>query len=84
LELKPDFFRAFRYCAYLNYELGDFLKSYEDASKAIEINPTYDYAYLVLGQAKIELGKTDYCEDFYKAKHHGNPEADEVILKYCK
>src|SRR5690606_26984963 len=84
LEISPNFFRAFGYRAYLNLEIGNLFKAYEDALKSVEIYPEYDYGYLVLGQAKIELGMLDYCNDFYKAKRLGNPEADEAILKFCK
>lgn len=84
LEISPNFFRAFGYRASLNLELGNFLKAYEDATKAVEINPNYDFGYLILGQAKMALDMPDYCNDIYKAKRLGNPEADEAILKFCK
>ncbi|MFB9077171.1 tetratricopeptide repeat protein [Flavobacterium procerum] len=84
LELKPDFFRAFGYRAFLFLELGQYQKSLEDASKSIKINPQYGYGYMVLAQAKQQIGISDFCEDFYSAKKHGEPDAEKGIKEYCK
>lgn len=84
LEISPNFFRAFGYRAFLNLELGNFLKAYGDASEAVAINPSYDYGYLVLGQAKMELKMSDYCNDFQIARRLGNREADDAISSFCK
>jgi tetratricopeptide (TPR) repeat protein len=84
LEIKPDFFRAFGYRAFLFLELGQFRKSFEDASKSIEINPGYGYGYIILGQAKQELGMPDFCVDFYNAKKYEAQDADMLIEEHCK
>jgi tetratricopeptide (TPR) repeat protein len=84
LELKPDFFRAFGYRSFLFLELGQYKKSFEDASKSIKINPKYGYGYIVLAQAKQQLGIYDFCEDFYNAKKYGEPDAEKGIKEYCK
>ena len=84
LELKPDFFRAFGYRAFLFLELSQFNKSFEDASKSIKINPKYGYGYIVLAQAKQQLGLTDFCDDYYKANKYGEPDAEKGIKQFCK
>jgi hypothetical protein len=65
-------------------ELGQYKKSFEDASKSIEINPGYGYGYIILGQAKQELGMPDFCVDFYNAKKYEGQDADILIKEYCK
>jgi len=84
LEIKPDFFRAFGYRSFLFLELGQYSKSYADASKSVELNPQYGYGYIVLAQAKLKLGMPDFCVDFYNAKKYGEPDADIGIKEYCK
>ncbi|MDX6183796.1 tetratricopeptide repeat protein [Flavobacterium sp. Fl-77] len=84
LELKPDFFRAFGYRSFLYLELGQYKKSFEDASKSIKINPKYGYGYIVLAQAKQQIGISDFCEDYYNAKKYGEREAEQGIKEYCK
>jgi tetratricopeptide (TPR) repeat protein len=84
LELKPDFFRAFGYRSFLFLELGQYKKSFEDASKSIKINPRYGYGYIVLAQAKQQIGISDFCEDYYNAKKYGEPDAEKGIKIYCK
>lgn len=84
LNLKPDFFRAFGYRSFLFLELGQYEKSFQDATKAVQINPKYAYGYIVLGQAKQKLGMQDFCVDFYTAKKFGEPDADIAIKEYCK
>ena len=84
LELKPDFFRAFGYRGFLFLELGQYNKSFEDASKSIKINPKYGYGYIVLAQAKQQLGLSDYCNDYYNARKYGEPDAEKGIKEFCK
>lgn len=84
LALKPDFFRAFGYRAFLYLETGKYQNSVDDATRAVEINPKYGYGYLVLAQAKQKLGQTDFCMDLYNAKKYGNSEAEEAIRQYCE
>lgn len=84
LKLKPDFFRAFGYRAFLFLELGQYQKSFDDASKSIKINPKYGYGYMVLAQVKQQIGISDFCEDYYNAKKYGEPDAEKGIMQYCK
>ena len=84
LEIKPDFHRAFGYRAFLYLEQSQFKKAFEDASKSVEINPQYAYGYIVLAQAKQELGLPNYCEDYYNAKKYGDPDAETALKKFCK
>ena len=67
LEIKPDFFRAFGYRSFLFLELGEYNKSYSDALKSVELNPTYGYGYMMLAQAKQKLGMPDFCIDLYNS-----------------
>jgi tetratricopeptide (TPR) repeat protein len=84
LAIKPDFHRAFGYRAFLYLELGQYQKAFEDASKAVQIDSRYGYGYLMLGQAKQALGRTDFCLDLYYAQKYGEPDAEKVIKQYCK
>ncbi len=84
LSIKPDFQRAFGYRAYLFMELGQLQKAYNDADKAIDIDSTYGYAYLVRAQVKYSLGIADYCIDLYQAKKYGEPAAEPIIRSQCK
>lgn len=84
LEINPYFFRAFGYRSFLFMELGRYQEAFDDAAQAIAINPKYGYGYLILAQAKQQLGLTDFCDDWYKAKKYGEPEAEEGIRLNCK
>ena len=84
LALKPDFFRAYGYRAFLYLETGQYQKSLEDATRAVDINPKYGYGYLVLAQAKQKLGERDFCMDLYNARKYGWAEAEEAITQFCK
>ncbi len=83
LQLKPDFFRAFGYRAFLYLELGLFEKAQADANKSIEIEPEYGYGYLVLADIKRETGQKDFCIDYYYAKKYGELSGAEGIKLYC-
>ena len=85
LKIKPDFFRAFGYRAFLFLDLGQYQKSYDDASRAIKINPEYGYAYLVRAQAKQMLKIPGFCIDYYNAKKYGQAEeAEKGKNEFCK
>ena len=84
LSIKPDFFQAFGYRACLYLDLGKYEKALDDAQKSITINPEYDYGHSALGWAKQQLGLPDFCVDFYNAQKYGDPDAEEIIKKYCK
>jgi len=82
--LKPDYFRAFGYRSFLFLELGKYEKALEDAQKSVDLKPEYGYGYVVLGQAKKELGIDGYCLDFIQGKKFNGPDAEELINKFCK
>jgi len=84
LEIDSNFFRAYGYRAYLNLEKGDINKAFMDATKAIEINKEYGYAYLVLGELKVQLNIGDYCDDFRNAAKYGESAGINAIELYCK
>jgi Tfp pilus assembly protein PilF len=51
----------------------------------LKTDPKYGEAYRLLGLCQIQLKKTDEaCGNFKKAKELGDPNADELITKYCK
>lgn len=51
----------------------------------MKTDPKYGEAYRLLGLCQIQLKKTDEaCGNFKKAKELGDPNADELITKYCK
>lgn len=83
LQIKPDFFRAFGYRAFLYLEQFQFKKAFDDAEKSIKINSRYGYGYMVLAQAKQNLNINDFCEDFAKAKLYGEPDAEIGINQFC-
>jgi tetratricopeptide (TPR) repeat protein len=81
---NPNFNRAYGYRSFLYFELGKYAKAKEDAERSVTLNPEYGYGYIVLGQVKMKLGETDYCEDFKKAKKYGNEDAEEALKSFCK
>jgi tetratricopeptide (TPR) repeat protein len=84
LAIKPDYYRAFGYRAYLNMNRGLIEKARADAQKSVDINPKYGYGYLILGQAKKDLGMGDFCFDLYSARLYGNKDAELAIKQFCK
>jgi tetratricopeptide (TPR) repeat protein len=58
------------------------LAALEDCDKAIDLNKNSAYAYFVKAQVKKMMKKTDYCEDFLKAKSLGYP-VDQETLSTC-
>jgi tetratricopeptide (TPR) repeat protein len=84
LAIKPDFHRAFGYRSVLYLETGQYQKAYDDALKAVQINPKYGFGYLRLAEAKQALGQAEFCLDLYYAQKYGEPDAEKVIKQYCK
>lgn len=84
LEMSPNFFRAYGYRAFLYLETGNTKQALEDAQRAVTIEPSYAYGYLILGQAKQKLGQPGFCTDFQKAAQLGWSEAEAAVKKYCK
>lgn len=65
------------------FALKDYKKAKNNAKTAININPKYAEAHILLGKAKYELGNTNYCTDFNKAKQLGYINAKSLIDLYC-
>ena len=85
LKIMPNFFRAFGYRAYLYLELGRNQEAFDDAKRAVDINPKYAYGYLMLAQVKQALNLPNFCEDYKNAKKYGwGDEADFAIERFCK
>ena len=55
-----------------------------DARIAIALNPDFAEAYFVIGQIKYFSGKSDYCQDFLKAKTLGLEDALDLFGKPCQ
>ena len=75
----PYVYRAWNYFDQQNYE-----KALADAGKAVEMKETDGLGYVILGEAKRELGKEGYCFDYEMAKTLEIPDAAELIEKHCK
>jgi tetratricopeptide (TPR) repeat protein len=85
LELNPENPDALFYRSNTKYLMKDFAGAKEDITKIIETNPTLPNSYALRGLCDVELGnKKTGCEDFKKAKELGFPQADSLILQYCK
>lgn len=85
LELNPENMNAFFYRANTRYLMKDFQGTKEDMNKIIATEPTIPNSYALRGLCDIELGnKKSSCEDFKKAKELGFPQADSLLLQYCK
>lgn len=65
------------------FALKDYKKAKSNAEKAININPKYAEAHILLGKAKYELGSTNYCIDFSRAKQLGYTNAKSLMDLYC-
>jgi tetratricopeptide (TPR) repeat protein len=64
--------------------MGDFLESFEDFSKSIDIDPNYAIAHRNRGKSRIELNQIqDACIDFEKALELGDDAAIELLKIYC-
>ena len=62
----------------------DFYGAIADYTKAIELDPNYDYAYASRGNAKEELGDLNgACADWKEAARLGNTLAAEWVADQC-
>ena len=94
IKLKPDYSFAYnnRGNAYLknaNADLSkatpDFEKALADLDKAIQLNPSYGYAYYNRGIVHEFLRQQKAaCDDWKKAAELGINNATEIIKQECK
>lgn len=84
LSIRPDFFRAFGYLSFLYYELGEYEKALENATKSVELNAQYGYGHLMTAQVKQKLGLPDFCADYQLAAENGEPDGEIGMNLYCK
>jgi tetratricopeptide (TPR) repeat protein len=57
LQLRPQYSEALRHLAFVLYARHDFAGAAQEATKAIELDPTDGHAYGVLGDAHLEVGQ---------------------------
>jgi len=66
------------------YKNEDYYGAIADYTKAIEIDPNYDYAYASRANAKEELGDLNgACADWKEAARLGNTLAAEWVADQC-
>ena len=71
--------------AVINLRVGRYEEAIQILNNILKTDPKYGEAYRLLGLCQIQLKKTDEaCGNFQKAKELGDPNADELITKYCK
>ena len=71
--------------AVVNLRVGRYEVAIQILNNILKTDPKYGEAYRLLGLCQIQLKKTDEaCGNFKKAKELGDPNADELITKYCK
>ena len=71
--------------AVVNLRVGRYEEAIQILNNILRTDPKYGEAYRLLGLCQIQLKKTDEaCGNFKKAKELGDPNADELITKYCK
>ena len=71
--------------AVINLRVGRYEEAIQILNNILKTDPKYGEAYRLLGLCQIQLKKTDEaCGNFKKAKELGDPNADELITKYCK
>lgn len=71
--------------AVVNLRVGRYEEAIQILNNILKADPKYAEAYRLLGLCQIQLKKTDEaCGNFKKAKELGDPNADDLITKYCK
>ena len=88
LELKPNNYSANLYIGLIKQAKHDFQSSIQYLEKAIDLSPNKPFAYGVLGDAYLELGKPNRAKTFYKKMHELRPSLDSYgrlsNLKFSK
>jgi len=71
--------------AVVNLRVGRYEEAIQILNNILKADPKYAEAYRLLGLCQIQLKKADEaCGNFKKAKELGDPNADDLITKYCK
>jgi tetratricopeptide (TPR) repeat protein len=63
-------------------KIGNFVKSIDYLDRAIQIDPTFDKAYILRGLSKV-YQNTNGCGDFHKAAKLGNMDGRLLFEKFC-
>jgi tetratricopeptide (TPR) repeat protein len=63
LQLRPQYSEALRHLAFVLYARHDFAGAAQEATKAIELDPTDGHAYGVLGDAHLEVGQYGQAQE---------------------
>ena len=85
VELNPTDLTYQAENAVVNLRVGRYEEAVRILNNILKADPKYGEAYRLLGLCQIQLKKTDEaCGNFKKAKELGDPNADELIKKYCK
>lgn len=83
LKIQPNYHRAFGYLAHLQLEMGRYQEALNNALLAIESKPDYGFGYVKLGNAKVALEMSGYCEDFRNAMKYNAKEGLKFYNYYC-
>lgn len=85
IELNPTDLTYQAEHAVVNLRVGRYEEAIQILNNILKTDPKYAEAYRLLGLCQVQLKKTDEaCGNFKKAKELGDPNADELITKYCK
>lgn len=85
IELNPTDLTYQAENAVVNLRVGRYEEAVQILNNILKADPKYGEAYRLLGLCQIQLKKTDEaCGNFKKAKELGDPNADDLIKKYCK
>jgi len=82
----PDiYYDIFRGRAITNIQLKNHDEAIKDCNWAIYLRPYKSEGYRLRAQARLKAGKRqDVCEDLFQAQKRQDPEAGELIRKYCR
>jgi len=84
IELDANFIKAYYSRATVLVSQDKYIESLPDLDKTIELDPTFPNALTLRGQIRAQTGNViGACEDFNKAKQHGDTKADKYIAQFC-
>lgn len=85
IELNPKDLTYQAEQAVINLRVGRYEESMQVLNNILKVEPKYAEAYRLLGLCQVQLKKMDdACAHFKKAKELGDPNAEDLIKKYCK
>ena len=85
IELNPKDLTYQAEQAVVNLRVGRYEESMNILNAILKADSKYAEAYRLLGLCQVQLKKIDEaCGNFKKAKELGDPNAEELIKKYCK